>query len=43
MLRFVIPVVILVSLFATAEVALTWLEFRINQNSSLVLSGARLH
>jgi hypothetical protein len=35
-------VLIFVSLFATAALALTWLEFRINQTSSFVLSGARM-
>jgi hypothetical protein len=40
MLRFMMVVVIFLSLFATVAVALTWLEFRMNPTGSLVLSGA---
>jgi hypothetical protein len=43
MLRFTTVVVIFLSLFATAAIALTWLEFRITQTSSIALSGARTH
>jgi uncharacterized membrane-anchored protein len=42
MLRLMMVVAIAVFLFATAALALTWLEVSINQTSSFALSGARM-
>jgi hypothetical protein len=41
MMRFTLAVVIFLSVFATTAVALTWLEFRLNQTTWFALSGAR--
>jgi hypothetical protein len=41
MMRFTMAAVIFLSVFATTAVALTWLEFRLNQTTSFALSGAR--
>jgi len=42
MLRLMMMVALVVFLFATASLALTWLEVSINQTSSFALSGARM-
>jgi len=42
MLRHMMMVAVVVFLFATAALALTWLEVSINQTSSFALSGARM-